>query len=54
MNKWKCGNCGYIVETIEAPAVCPSCKQKCEFTDANCYTPDCGIIDKDYMDKSKK
>ena len=23
--KWKCDNCGYIQEGIEAPAVCPSC-----------------------------
>jgi len=24
--KWKCGNCGYIHEGSEAPAVCPACK----------------------------
>ncbi|MDZ5723513.1 rubrerythrin [Acetobacterium carbinolicum] len=24
--KWKCGNCGYIYEGSEAPAVCPACK----------------------------
>ena len=23
---WKCRNCGYITEAIEAPQVCPSCK----------------------------
>ncbi|MDD2413974.1 MAG: rubrerythrin family protein [Eubacteriaceae bacterium] len=24
--KWKCGNCGYIHEGPEAPAVCPACR----------------------------
>lgn len=24
--KWKCGNCGYIFEGPEAPALCPACK----------------------------
>ncbi len=24
--KWKCGNCGYVHEGTEAPAVCPACQ----------------------------
>jgi len=23
---WKCRNCGFIIEAVEAPKVCPSCK----------------------------
>ncbi len=42
MNKWKCGNCGYVLDAEIAPEVCPSCGHKCEFIDDNCYTPDCG------------
>ena len=27
----------------DAPVkTCPSCKEKCAFIDATCYTPDCG------------
>ena len=22
---WKCNNCGYVVESLEAPTVCPAC-----------------------------
>ncbi|MEA4827944.1 MAG: rubrerythrin family protein, partial [Clostridium sp.] len=22
---WKCGNCGFIYEGVEAPKVCPAC-----------------------------
>lgn len=28
---WKCGNCGYIWEGFEAPAVCPACLHKKEY-----------------------
>jgi len=41
MASWKCGNCGYTFETDAPPNECPSCKQKCEFLDNTCYTPDC-------------
>ena len=41
MASWKCSNCGYALETDVPPNECPSCKQKCEFLDATCYTPDC-------------
>ncbi len=47
MNKWKCGNCGYRFEAQEPPTQCPSCQQKCTFIDDNCYTPDCGLIEKE-------
>jgi len=39
---WKCGNCGYLVIAAAPPEVCPSCKQKCEFRNVTCYTPECG------------
>ena len=41
-NWWKCSECGYIVEVPQPPEACPSCKEKCAFIDATCYTPDCG------------
>ena len=24
--KWKCRNCGYVIESDEAPTICPACK----------------------------
>jgi rubredoxin len=39
---WKCTNCGYTLWEEKAPEVCPSCKEKCLFVDATCYTPECG------------
>jgi len=39
---WKCSNCGYTFEEKQPPNQCPSCKEKCEFVDVSCYTPDCG------------
>jgi hypothetical protein len=24
------------------PETCPNCKEKCEFVNVTCYTPDCG------------
>ena len=39
---WKCSECGYVLQAAAAPEVCPSCKQKCAFVDATCYTPECG------------
>ena len=29
--KWKCGNCGYVRESDEAPEVCPACKHGREY-----------------------
>lgn len=41
MPSWKCGKCGYELTADSPPDECPSCKEKCEFLDATCYTPDC-------------
>ena len=41
MPSWKCSSCGYTLEADAHPNECPSCKQKCEFLDNTCYTPDC-------------
>ncbi len=41
MASWKCGSCGYTFKADTPPDKCPSCKQKCEFLDNTCYTPDC-------------
>ena len=41
MTSWKCQNCGYTFEAEAPPNTCPSCKEKCEFVDITCYTPDC-------------
>jgi rubredoxin len=48
MASWKCKNCGYTLEKDKPPEKCPSCKEKCEFLDNTCYTPDCqpGGMDK--------
>jgi len=43
MANWKCSNCGYTLEADAPPVECPSCKEKCEFVDNTCYTPDCGF-----------
>ena len=43
MTDWKCQKCGYVLNKEQAPPeTCPSCKEKCEFVDVSCYTPDCG------------
>jgi rubredoxin len=41
MPSWKCHNCGYTFDADKPPDTCPSCKEKCEFLDNTCYTPDC-------------
>jgi rubredoxin len=41
MASWRCSRCGYAIETAVPPDECPSCKQKCEFVDSTCYTPEC-------------
>lgn len=43
MTSWKCQNCGYTLEKETPPEKCPSCKEKCEFVDNTCYTPDCAV-----------
>ncbi len=43
MANWKCSNCGYTLEADIPPVECPSCKEKYEFVDNTCYTPDCGF-----------
>jgi rubredoxin len=47
---WKCGNCGYTFDADaekSLPETCPSCKQKCEFLNVTCYTPECGMTGQD-------
>jgi rubredoxin len=39
---WKCSKCGYTLTAPTPPQTCPECKEKCEFHDVACYTPDCG------------
>lgn len=41
MNSWQCSKCGYTLQADAPPAECPMCKQKCEFVNNTCYTPDC-------------
>ena len=41
MTSWKCQICGYTFTADAPPEKCPSCKEKCEFVDNSCYTPDC-------------
>jgi rubredoxin len=47
MGSWKCGNCGYELQADRPPEKCPSCKEKCDFLDNTCYTPDCQYEGKD-------
>ena len=47
MGSWKCGNCGYELQADAPPEKCPSCKEKCDFLDNTCYTPDCQYDGKD-------
>ncbi len=44
---WKCTNCGYTLTEVKPPEQCPSCKEKCDFVDVSCYTPDCGSTGQD-------
>ena len=54
MASWKCSNCGYTFEAVAPPNQCPSCKEKCEFVDNSCYTPDCADTGRDDRIASKK
>jgi rubredoxin len=42
MTQWKCSNCGYTFGFEQVPDQCPSCKERCPFSDVTCYVPDCG------------
>ena len=42
MEEWKCEKCGYALKAEKPPDTCPSCKEKCIFTNVTCYIPDCG------------
>ena len=39
---WKCGKCGFLITASVPPDVCPQCKEKCDFLNVSCYTPECG------------
>lgn len=39
---WKCSNCGFLTTATTPPEKCPECKEKCEFLNVTCYTPECG------------
>jgi rubredoxin len=39
---WKCGNCEFTFTAATLPEECPECKEKCDFKNITCYTPDCG------------
>jgi rubredoxin len=39
---WKCHSCGYTVTAATPPEVCANCKEKCDFLNITCYTPECG------------
>jgi len=42
MTHWQCSECSYQLEAEVPPEKCPSCHQKCLFTDITCYIPECG------------
>jgi rubrerythrin len=42
MTYWRCSNCRYTITAVKPPEECPSCHQKCDFTNITCYTPECG------------
>ncbi len=39
---WKCSKCGFLLTAATPPDACPSCKEKCDFLNVTCYTPECG------------
>ncbi len=39
---WKCGKCGYLITPSVPPETCSQCKEKCDFLNVTCYTPECG------------
>lgn len=48
--KWQCSNCSYLLDAPSSPEQCPSCKEKCEFSNVTCYTPECGGEESDNID----
>jgi rubredoxin len=42
MNFFMCDLCNYIFEAEAPPSVCPSCREKCTFSNVTCYVPECG------------
>ncbi len=42
LTHWKCGNCSFSFTSATLPEECPDCKEKCDFKNITCYTPDCG------------
>jgi len=43
---WKCSHCGFLLTAATPPELCPGCKEKCNFLNVTCYTPECGGPDK--------
>jgi rubrerythrin len=39
---WKCSHCGFLITAASPPDKCPECKEKCDFLNVTCYTPECG------------
>ena len=39
---WKCGECGFTFTAATLPESCPECREKCDFLNITCYTPECG------------
>jgi len=39
---WKCSRCGFLITAAMPPDKCPECKEKCDFLNVTCYTPECG------------
>lgn len=42
MNYWMCSECNFVFPAESPPSECPSCHNKCTFTDVTCYIPECG------------
>lgn len=40
-NWWKCTGCGHTLEGQVPPEPCPSCHEKCTFSNVSCYHPEC-------------
>lgn len=39
---WRCGKCSFTFTAPTLPKECPECKEKCDFKNITCYTPECG------------
>ena len=40
---WQCSKCHYVLQAMQPPETCPSCREHCQFTDVTCYIPECGF-----------